>query len=418
MSGIILLIVIVFVLLIYTTIPDIFLHRMGIGAWKRQYQPGVALTFDDGPDPTYTPRLLDLLDRYQVKATFFLVGERAAQHPELVQEIVTRGHQIGVHCQVHQHAWLMSPWKTWQVWTKGIATLERLTGSPIHWIRPPWGTFNLFTFLWFKHHKLRAILWSTEGHDWEARRTPEQIAERILHKVQEGGIIVLHDSGGDSAAPENTLRAVELLLQRIPVEKKLPILPLNLPDWTEYRRLAYRLWEKWENFYARQNHITRINSTSLFRLGKIKYHGPDLRDEQGVVLAHEGDIVGELHLDNTRLQMQQTDSQKIAIEALRKARTSLPVLADYIAKSPEYQDIRVFVGLTLINRGAKGLGFNVQEVPVSPFVRWVGTLQRMIMRIYHPMGKSHRMNRLGEPKIVWVSKESLIHRWSSLSPHA
>lgn len=417
MGGIILWISILFILLVYTAIPDGFLHRMGIGAWKRQYQPGVALTFDDGPNSAYTPRLLDLLDRYQVKATFFLVGESAAQHPELVQEIVARGHQIGVHCQIHQHAWLMSPWKTWRVWTEGISTLERLTGSPIHWIRPPWGTFNFFTFLWFKHHKLNAILWTAEGHDWESRRTPEQIAERILNKIQEGGIIVMHDSGGDDGAPENTLQAVELLMQKFPAEKKLPILPLHLPDWTGYHRLSYRLWEKWENFYARHNHITRISSTSLFRLGKIKYHGPDLYDEQGGVLAHEGDIVGELHLDNTRLQMQQKDSQKIAIEALRRARKSLPVLADFIMQSPEYQDIRVFVGLTLINRGARGLGFNVQEVPINPFVRWVGTLQRMIMRIYHPMGKSHSTTRLGEPKLVWVSKDALIRRWSSLSAH-
>jgi hypothetical protein len=252
----------------------------------------------------------------------------------------------------------------------------------------------------------------------DVHRTPEQIADRILHKIQEGGIIVLHDSGRYTGAPENSLKAVELLIQKIPIEKKLPILPLNFPGWPGYRRLVYRLWEKWEKLYAHYNHITRINSTSLFRLGKIKYNGPDLRNDQGVLLAHDGDIVGELHLDNTRLQMRQTDSQKIAIEALRRVRTSLPDLANYIAESPEYQEIHVFVGLTLINRGAKGLGFNVQEVPVSPFVRWVGTLQRMIMRIYHPAGKDHSMTRLGEPKLVWISKEALIHRWSSKTPYA
>lgn len=399
------------VLLIYTVIPDWFLHRLGLGSWKRHYRPGVALTFDDGPDPSYTPRLLDLLDHYQVKATFFLVGERAAQHPELVQEILKRGHQIGAHCQFHRYAWLMSPWKTWGEWDQGISTLEHLTGAPIRFIRPPWGTFNLLTLLWFKHRKLRAVLWSAEGHDWEVQRTPEKIAERILNKVQEGGIIVLHDSGGESGAPENTLRAVEILLQKMIHDKKLPFLPLEFPDWAWHRRLTYRIWEKWENFYAHTNHITRINATSLFRLGKIKYHGPDLRNEQGEVLAHEGDIVGELHLDNTRLQMSQTDEHKIALEALRKVRDALPVLADYVAKSPEYKDIRIFVGLTLINRGAKPLGFKVEEVPSSPFVRWVGTLQRMIMRVYHPMGKAHRTTRLGQPKLVWISKEVLLQRW-------
>lgn len=419
MSSIVIsLILILFVLLAYTLIPDLFIHRLGIGSWKRHYQPGVALTFDDGPNPLYTPALLDLLDQYKTKATFFLVGERAAQYPELVREIQKRGHQLGVHCQVHQHAWLMSPWKTWKVWNEGISTLEQVTGSPIEYIRPPWGTFNLLTLLWFKRHKRRAVLWTAEGHDWDIRRTPEQIAQRILNKIEEGGIIVLHDSGGDDGAPEHTLQALRILLQKIPEVKKLPLLPLSLPEWSGLHRLTYRLWEKWESYYAHRNRIARINTTSLFRISKIKYKGPDLIGDDGTVLAHEGDIVGELHLDNTRLQIKQTDSQKIGIEALRLARASLPVLADYIAQSLEYQDINVFVGLTLLNRGAKGLGFKVQNVPISPFVRWVGILQKIIMRVYHPQGKTHRMTRLGEPKIIWISKDALLKRWSSLSSNA
>lgn len=417
MSGPVLLLIIgLFILLTYTVIPDCFIHRLGIGGWKRQYQPGVALTFDDGPNPLYTPPLLDLLDQYQTKATFFLVGEKAAQYPELVHEIHKRGHQIGLHCQVHQYAWLMSPWRTWKVWSDGVLILERLTDSSIEYIRPPWGTFNLFTLLWLKRNKRRAVLWTAEGHDWDIRRTPEQIADRILSRVKEGGIILLHDSGGDDGAPEHTLQAVEILLHKIPQVKKLPLLPLSFPEWSGFHRLTYRLWEKWENYYARKNHITRINEVSLFRLGKIKYKGPDLVDEHGVVLAHEGDIVGELHLDNTRLQIKQTDSQKIGIEALRRVQTSLPVLADYVALSHEYQDVKVFVGLTLLNRGAKGLGFKVQDVPISPFVRWIGMLQKIIMRVYHPQGRTHRMTRLGEPKIVWISKDALLRHWSSSSP--
>lgn len=411
MSWKITLIIILLILFIYTVIPDVFLHRLGIGAWKRQYRPGVALTFDDGPDPLYTPRLLDLLDRYHVKATFFLVGERAALHPKLVQEIAARGHQIGSHCQIHKYAWFISPWKTWKSWTEGISTLERITGKPVQWIRPPWGTFNLFTFFWLKSHKKKAILWNAEGHDWDVQKNPEQIAKHILNAIREGGIIVMHDSGGGAGAPENTLQAVELLLKRIPAERKLPILPLNLPDWTWLRRLVYRLWEKWENFYAHQNKITRINAASLFRISKSKYHGPDLKDEQGVIWAQDGDIIGELHLDNSRLQMMQTDSQKIAIEALRRVRGSLPLLADFIAKNPEYRDIRVLGGVTLLNRGIKGLGFSVQEIPVNFSVRRIGTIQRMIMRVYSPQGTAHHMTRLGDPKFVWVSRDSFLERW-------
>lgn len=111
---------------LYTIIPDLFLHRLGFGSWKRQYSPGVALTFDDGPDPMITPRLLEVLKRRKLSVTFFVIAEKAAKYPELIRQMVKEGHQIGVHSLSHHYAWFTSPWKTAREWTESVRILEQL----------------------------------------------------------------------------------------------------------------------------------------------------------------------------------------------------------------------------------------------------------------------------------------------------
>jgi peptidoglycan/xylan/chitin deacetylase (PgdA/CDA1 family) len=221
---------IILVIAAYTIIPDIFLHHLGIGSCKRQSGSGITITFDDGPNPEVTPLILDILARHQIPATFFVLGEKAARHPELIKLILSKGHQIGLHSQHHRYAWFMSPLDTWKEWEEGLNTLERISQQNIQWVRPPWGTFNLVTWAWIKIHKKQAILWNAEGHDWQASRTPDQIIGRILNKVNEGSIILLHDDGGEEGAPLNTLRALEKLCCRIIDEKKLSIIRLDFPE--------------------------------------------------------------------------------------------------------------------------------------------------------------------------------------------
>jgi peptidoglycan/xylan/chitin deacetylase (PgdA/CDA1 family) len=215
------------IMAIYTIIPDLLLHHLGMGSCKRQNSSGVAITFDDGPNPDITPQILNILDRYQITATFFVVGEKAARHPELIKLIMSKGHQIGLHSQRHRYAWFMSPRATWQEWETGLHTLERITGQPVQFVRPPWGTFNLVTWIWIKLHRKKAVLWIAEGHDWQAKRTPKQIIERILNKITAGSIILLHDDGGEDGAPLNTLKALEKLCFRIINEKELTFIRLN-----------------------------------------------------------------------------------------------------------------------------------------------------------------------------------------------
>ncbi|KUO78941.1 MAG: polysaccharide deacetylase [Desulfosporosinus sp. BRH_c37] len=399
----------------YTVIPDFFLHRLGLGSWKRQFSPGVALTLDDGPDPIVTPRVLEVLKRQNISATFFVVAEKAKMYPELIRQMQAEGHQIGVHSLTHRYAWFSSPWKTAREWTESVHLLEQLTANKITWMRPPWGTFNLMTWRWLKKHKMRAVLWNVEGHDWESRRSPEQITARILSKVNEGAIIVLHDSGGESGAPENTLIALEQLADRIVQGLKLPFVPLEFPNWSCGQRLLFRGWETWEHYYAKRHRVERIDATNIFRLEKTVYEGPNLFAEDGKLLAEKGDSVAEIHLDNIRLQAKGLDTQKTAIRALHQARTSLPDLARYVANAPSYANINVFLAETLLYRGVKGFGFTVQELPDTLNSRGIAWLQKMIMRVYHPIGKNRQNERLGnKTRLVWISREGLLAHATSM----
>ncbi|CAA7599457.1 Glycoside hydrolase/deacetylase, beta/alpha-barrel [Acididesulfobacillus acetoxydans] len=401
------------ILLLYTLLPDFFLHRLGLGCRKRQYTPGVTLTFDDGPDPVVTPRLLDVLARSQVRAVFFVVAERAQRYPELVRRMVAEGHALGIHSLSHRYAWFTGPRRTWREWEEADRVLTELSGRAVEWVRPPWGTFNLLTWWWMNRRGKRAVLWNVEGHDWQKERSVQSIVERILRRVNEGSIIVLHDGSASPGERVRVVPVVEELCRRIGRDLMLPVLPLEFPDWSFGRRTGFILWEKWEHFFAARYRVERIDAMNIFRLAKTTYHGPELRAQSGELLARAGDTVGEIHLDNIRLQAKGADAQKIATKALRIAKESFPVLARYVAESPEYADIKIFLGLSMMYRAVRVFGFEVQDVEATLGMRWIAFLQKVIMSVYHPAGQARLNQRLGkEPKLVWIEKKKLIELWA------
>lgn len=396
---------------IYTIIPDFILHYLGAGAWKRHYSPGAAITFDDGPNPDITPQILDILDLYNVKATFFVIGEKAARYPELIKLIRSRGHSLGAHTQHHRFAWFLSPRATWKEWDQCIATLEDLTGEAVEWIRPPWGTFSLSTWLWLKIRNKKAILWDAEGHDWQVRRGPEEIIARILKSVREGSIILLHDAGGEKGAPVNTLNALGLLCQKITEDQKLPLAALTFPQWSVFRRIAVKGLSSWERLFAKLYLVERIDSSNVFRISKTRFQGPDLYSQTGQLLVQRGDLVGEIHLDNPRL-CTGTNSCRQGIHLLGQVRSSLPGLASYVAENPEYRDIKVLLGLTLINQGAERFGFQVRSMPLTLSTRLAGFLQKILLVLYASPGKARLKKYLHKhPKLVWISKQQLLESW-------
>jgi peptidoglycan/xylan/chitin deacetylase (PgdA/CDA1 family) len=155
----------------------------------------VLLTIDDGPHPQHTPALLDILDQHGIKALFFLVGERAAQHPQLVREIVARGHEIGNHTQTHPAGtfWMLRPARLWREIAGCQETLTALCPDhPPRFFRPPAGHHNLFTALIAHALGLRMMLWSARGFDGVLTDVPA-ITQRIARRLTSGAIVLIHE---------------------------------------------------------------------------------------------------------------------------------------------------------------------------------------------------------------------------------
>ena len=155
----------------------------------------VLLTIDDGPHPEHTPAILDILDRHRIKALFFLVGERALQHPELVSDILARGHEIGNHTQTHPAStfWMLRPARLWREIAGCQETLAALCpGQPPRFFRPPAGHHNLFTALIARSLGLRMMLWTARGFDGVLTDVPT-ITRRISRRLQPGAIVLIHE---------------------------------------------------------------------------------------------------------------------------------------------------------------------------------------------------------------------------------
>jgi peptidoglycan/xylan/chitin deacetylase (PgdA/CDA1 family) len=176
--------------------------------WRGPNGDGVALTFDDGPDPRTTPHVLDRLDQLSLKATFFCLGQHVVAHPELVREIHRRGHQVETHGFRHEHHFLRTP-----RWVRADlnSAIDALHDIGIHprWFRPPYGQTTGATMVEARRHSLRLVLWSAWGREW-AEPDSTSVARRVAAGVGPGGIVLLHDADVESP-PGSSGRAAEAL---------------------------------------------------------------------------------------------------------------------------------------------------------------------------------------------------------------
>ena len=171
----------------------------------------VALTFDDGPDPRWTPRLLEVLAAGEVRATFFVVGERAARHADLLRAIVAGGHEVGTHSWAHRNAWLLEPRASAAEVRREAHAVEALTGGPCRFFRPPWGIVNLATLRAARQAGLTTVLWSLQPEGLGARDPGRQL-DYLARRLGDGTIVDLHDAPGLPGAPERLLRLLPGLL--------------------------------------------------------------------------------------------------------------------------------------------------------------------------------------------------------------
>lgn len=183
--------------------------RRGPGGARR-----VALSFDDGPDPRWTPALLDLLAARGVRATFFLVGERARRHPELVRAIVAGGHEVGNHSWHHRNAWGLGPRASVREVLGGARLLAELAGVWPRLYRPPWGIVNAAVLHVVRRLGSPVVLWSLQPEGLRPRPPDAQLAY-CRARLDDGAIVDLHDAPGLPGAPERTLRLVPALLDLV-----------------------------------------------------------------------------------------------------------------------------------------------------------------------------------------------------------
>jgi peptidoglycan/xylan/chitin deacetylase (PgdA/CDA1 family) len=179
--------------------------------------PVAALTFDDGPHPVYTPRLLDILQQHQAHATFFMIGEAAQKHPQLMRRVVQEGHVIGNHSWDHPFFPSLSG-RARRDQMRACAQALAPYGQRL--FRPPYGAQSLASRLdafWLRY---RVITWNLEAKDWR-EHTPDRMADQLVQGIRPGSIVLLHDAIYRSQQPvpqynrEPMLAAVALFLERL-----------------------------------------------------------------------------------------------------------------------------------------------------------------------------------------------------------
>jgi peptidoglycan/xylan/chitin deacetylase (PgdA/CDA1 family) len=183
----------------------------------------VWLTIDDGPDEADTPRILDLLGRHNARATFFLIGERAARFPHLVSEILARGHDVGHHTHTHPVAafWCATPARLRAELDDGLEALRRAGASP-RWFRAPVGIKSLFLAKELERRGLRCVGWSVRSLD-SISRDPARVVLRVMRAVRPGSVVLMHE--GSSLDSRVRVRALELLLDQFAARGICCVLP-------------------------------------------------------------------------------------------------------------------------------------------------------------------------------------------------
>lgn len=182
---------------------------------------GVWLTLDDGPDPVDTPVILDLLDEYGAKATFFVIGEKAARYPELIREIDSRGHQVGNHSWSHPRAtfWMLGPVRTYREISRCQEVIREILGKAPEVFRAPVGHYNFFTHPVLERFGLWLAGWNCRGFDGVEAET-EDVLRRIRETMEEGSIVLAHEA---SPIAEEVVRGILEMAREKGLEVRVPV---------------------------------------------------------------------------------------------------------------------------------------------------------------------------------------------------
>ncbi len=185
-------------------------------------RPGeIALTFDDGPNPAWTPELLDVLEEYEIKATFFMLGSRARTQSALVKRIAAAGHLIGNHSWSHPNLAFTSGRQVWRELFQTKEMLENVSGRPVQFFRPPFGARRPVVFRKARELGMTVVLWNAMTNDWSEPST-ERISSVLTKSIDglerrgQAANVVLHDGGhlDPEAARGPSVAAARMLAAR------------------------------------------------------------------------------------------------------------------------------------------------------------------------------------------------------------
>jgi len=422
-----------YLLTFYAFLPGMVSRIFGFRVFKRgRAEREIALTFDDGPDPVYTPKLLDLLARYGAKATFFVVGMNAERHPDLLRRMKDEGHIIGIHNYVHKTNWLMRPGTVKKQIHRTSDIIKKATGERPAFYRPPWGIVNLFDFS--KMGYLQIILWSSMFGDWRKRLGHERLTKRLMKKLRTGEVILLHDCGStfgaDADAPDNMLKALDAYLAEgarqgfrfVGIDEMIRLTDDSRAKAKASRTLgpgkrvlvgAWMLWERIFHSLFRVETVGRGETVFHYRIRP--YHGEPLQLGDGSEIRRNDKVV-ELHFDNRKLFQLMTASRSLvqmAIQMIREVEKALPKLASTMSERKQLDGVRGLYGISMIHRGSEGFGFHVLDLPDGLFSRLTRIYLRLLMMALHPGGKKRVSDKKTTlvPRMIVMSVEEFRRRY-------
>ena len=178
--------------------------------------PKVALTFDDGPDQIWTPRILEALERASARATFFVTAPLALEHAGLVEAALEAGHGVELHCVRHVRHTELSPREVEAEAREGLCSLRSLGAEPRLW-RPPWGVVAPWTWGIAATHGLKIVGWTADTHDWQGDGAAEML-DSVGPLLRQDAVVLMHDGLGPGALRagcEETVRLVGDLVSRL-----------------------------------------------------------------------------------------------------------------------------------------------------------------------------------------------------------
>lgn len=415
---------------IYMLLPYILTRIIGYGVFsKARTSNAIALTFDDGPHPKYTPLLLDLLKKHDAKATFFVLGAMAEKYPDLIRRMHEEGHQIGIHNYTHKTNWLLFPWSVRTDHIKKSADIvEDIIGTRPAFYRPPWGVINFFDL--YLRKRFHIVLWSVMVSDWRSSepRDADRMRDKLMAQCKGGAVVLLHDSGETLGAvpeaPGYMLKALDEVLNQLKPQGMQFVRVDELMELDERNNkipLAKRIFAKTFLLYDKTVHkvlrIKALDAEDPFLKIRIRaYQGShELHLDDGETI-RKGDQVVELHLNNEELYRLGSNARsmtQLSVQMIRSMQHLMPKLTNMMQTDPLFQKVKGIYGISIIHRGTQRFGFSVIDLPKGLFTTFTKLYLRFLLYAVHPHGKERLKTKteLLEPKVIAISREELTKRY-------